>query len=63
MPRFGHSAIDYASFRLLSKVTLLLRPKVPFWLLVVIRGGRLWWRAMVIEPKRLVNDLLKLQRP
>jgi hypothetical protein len=30
VPRFGHSAINCASFRLLPKVTLLLRPKMPF---------------------------------
>jgi hypothetical protein len=60
MPGFGHSAINCASFRLLPKVTLLLRPKMPFWLLIMVWGGHHWWGAVVIEPKKLESDLLKL---
>jgi hypothetical protein len=30
---FWHSAVNYASFRLLPKVALLLSVLVPFWLL------------------------------
>jgi hypothetical protein len=43
VPGFGHSTINCASFRLLPKVTLLLRPKMPFWLLIMTWGRRHWW--------------------
>jgi hypothetical protein len=44
MPRLGHSTINCASFGLLPQVTLLLSPKVPFWLLIMTQGKRQWWR-------------------
>jgi hypothetical protein len=40
---FGHSAINCSSLRLLPKITLLLRPKVPFWLLIMVLDRCHWW--------------------
>jgi hypothetical protein len=44
MPRLGHSVVDYVSFGLLLKVTLLLNLTVPFWLLIMNQGKpQQWW--------------------
>ena len=43
MPRLGHSTVNRESFRLLLKVMLLLRLRMPFWLLIMTRGRRQWW--------------------
>jgi hypothetical protein len=40
---FGHSAISCVSLRLLPEITLLLRLKVPFWLLIMVLGRHQWW--------------------
>ena len=43
--RFWHSAVDCASFGLLSEVSLLVSVLAPFWLLASLHW---WWRWSVI---------------
>jgi hypothetical protein len=43
VPGLRHSAVNCVSLRLLPKITLLLRPNVPFWLLIMAWGRHHWW--------------------
>jgi hypothetical protein len=44
VPRLWYSAVDYPTFRLFVRITLLLYLAVPLWLLVVRRGwSHEWW--------------------
>jgi hypothetical protein len=43
--RFWHNTVDFASFGLLPKVSLLVIVLAPFWLLALgISGLHWWWR-------------------
>jgi hypothetical protein len=47
--RLWHSAVDCASFRLLSEVSLLMSVLAPFWLLASLHW---WWRWRLL-PRHL----------
>jgi hypothetical protein len=62
MPRLDHSAINCSSLRLHPKITLLLRPKGALLAADHGLGQAPLVGVVVIRPRRLGSDSLKLQK-